>query len=205
MKANEIMTRPVVTASVGTAVREVAALLAQHQVTALPVVDDNGALVGIVSEGDILVNRVAPDPRNHLRRDAGHADPAHLVDDVMTTTVVAMGPTADVADIADLMLSYDVRSVPIVDGPHVVGIISRRDLLRALLRDDSAVAAEVRTRLDAYSGHQDRWHIQVTDGVVTVTGHFDDDTERQVVTNLAGTVAGVTNVHAGHHLAQPAG
>jgi osmotically-inducible protein OsmY len=70
-----------------------------------------------------------------------------------------------------------------------------------LLRDDQATAAEVRARLDAYSGQLQRWQVAVTDGVVTVTGHFDDDTERRVVHTLASTVAGVANVHIGHHLA----
>lgn len=133
MRANELMTTPVVTVSLGTPVHEVAELLTKHRITALPVLDAEGRLVGIVSEGDLLVNRIAADPRNHLRREAEHPDPPHLVDQVMTSTVVAMGQHADVADVANLMLDYDVRSVPIVDGSRVVGIISRRDLIRALL------------------------------------------------------------------------
>jgi CBS domain-containing protein len=201
MKARAVMTSPVITVRTGSTVREAAELMAENGITALPVLDDDGNLVGILSEADILVNRVAPDPRNHALRDTEHPDPAHLVEDAMTTTVVAMGPESDVADVANLMLEYDVRSVPIVASSRVVGILSRRDLVRALLRDDAAIAAEVRARLSAYSGLPDRWQVEVADGVVTIDGPVDSDTERRVITTLAGTVGGVTNVHTGHHLA----
>jgi CBS domain-containing protein len=200
MKASEIMTKPVITVQTGTPVREVTALLAEHAITAVPVLDEDGRLVGMVSEADVLANRVAHDPRSHLRRDETHPDPAHLVDDVMTTPVVAMAAGADTADVADLMLRYDVRSVPIVDGPTVVGIVSRRDLLRTLVRDDAAVAAEVRARLDLYGGRPGRWRVAVSDGVVTIAGHFDDAAERRVVTVLASTVPGGSNVHTSHRL-----
>jgi len=198
MKASEIMTRPVITVRTDTPVKEATALLAKHAITSMPVLDDDGRLVGMVSESDILANRIQHDPRSHLRRDEEHPDPAHFVGDVMTTPVVAMADSADTADIADLMLRYGVRSVPIVNGGEVLGIVSRRDLLRTLVRDDDAIAAEVRSRLAFYSNQPERWHVQVADGVVTIGGHFDDETERRVVTVLAGTVPGVSNVHTGH-------
>jgi CBS domain-containing protein len=190
----------VITGRTGTPVKEAAALLAEHAITALPVLDEDDRLVGMVSEADVLANRVAHDPRSHLRRDEGHPDAAHSVGEVMTTPVVAMAAGADTADVADLMLQYDVRSVPIVDGPTVVGIVSRRDLLRTLVRDDAAIAAEVRTRLESYSGQPGRWHVRVADGVVSIGGHFEDAAERRIVTALASTVPGVGNVHTGHRL-----
>ena len=88
-----------------------------------------------------------------------------------------------------------VRAVPIVDGARLVGIVSRRDLLRTLLRDDNAIKSEVTQRLDEYAGKSSRWNVAVEEGVVTIRGHFDDAAEQQIVTVLARTVPGVVRVH----------
>jgi len=201
MKAREIMTKPVITVHTGTPVKDAAALLARHGITSLPVLDDDDRVVGIVSEADLIRDRMPHDPRSHLRRDGAdddQPDPAHQVGQVMTDTVVCMTPDADTGDLAELMLSYDVRAIPIVDGDHLEGVVSRRDLLRTLIRDDATVAAEIRLRLDSYAGAPDRWSVAVDDGVATISGHFDD-TARRVVSVLARTVPGVSTVHIRRH------
>ena len=114
----------------------------------------------------------------------------------MTDTVVCLSEWADTADLADAFVENDVRAIPIIDGGDLVGIVSRRDVLRTLLRDDTAIRAEIRERLDALGGEAGRWRVEVTDGVVTVHGHFDDERERQTVLALCRTVAGVLRVHA---------
>src|SRR5579859_2403061 len=196
MKANELMTREVVTARPDTPVRQAAALMAQHHVTSLPVLDDDGRLIGIVSEIDLVRDRLPRDPRSHLRPGpAQQPDPAQHVREVMTDVVSCLGESADTADIAALMVDKNLRAVPIVDGARLVGIVSRRDVLRTLLRDDTALVADVRERLDAYAGEQDRWRVEVEDGVAVIRGHFDDAAQREAVTALASTVAGVIRVH----------
>jgi CBS domain-containing protein len=194
VKVREIMTRPVTTVYTDTPVEEAAALLATHNITSLPVLDDNDLVVGIVSEADLIRDRM---PR-HDYETAERGHPAHRVWQVMTETVVCLTDSADTADVAELMLSYDVRAVPIVDGGRLEGIVSRRDLLRTLVRDDDVVAAEVRERLGFYSGQHGRWTVSVQDGEVSLGGSFDDEAERQVVTVLARTVPGVNAVHARH-------
>ncbi len=135
MRAREIMTRSVVTVRAGDPAKQAAGLLAEHRITAMPVLDETGRLVGMVSEADLLAHRVAHDPRSHLWRDEQpQPDPAHTVGEVMTRTVVSLGPDADTASLAEVMLDRDLRSIPIVDGGSVVGIVSRRDLLRTLVR-----------------------------------------------------------------------
>ena len=196
MKAHELMTREVVTARPDTPVREAAALMAQHHVTSLPVLDDDGRLIGIVSEIDLVRDRLPRDPRSHLRPGpAQQPDPAQHVRQVMTDVVYCLGEGADTADIAALMVDSNLRAVPIVDGARLVGIVSRRDLLRTLLRDDTALVAEIGERLDAYSGEQNRWRADVADGVATIRGRFDDSAQRDVVTALVSTVPGVIRVH----------
>lgn len=192
MRVQDIMSRPVFTVQPTDPVEGAAALLADRGITAAPVVDERNRLVGMVSEGDLLRDRVPRDPTAHLRAATGPvARRPHIVVEVMTRKVVTAWLSEDVADVARTMLEYDVRSVPVLDGRHVVGIISRRDLLRSVLRTDDVLAYEVQQRLDSYAGGTRRWAATVTDGVVAIDGSFDDDAERRVAEILARTVPGV--------------
>jgi CBS domain-containing protein len=196
MNIGEIMTRSVWTVHPETTTREAAQLLDEHGITSLPVLGDVDRVIGIVSEADLIEARFPHDPRSHLRPiDLPREDPPTRVGDVMTTTVVCLPETADAADAAETMLTSGVRAVPIVDGAKLVGIVSRRDLLRTLTRADDAIAAEVSARLTAYRRTGAPLRVQVEDGVVTITGRMHDDTERHVVTALARTVPGVLRVH----------
>ncbi|MEP7179068.1 MAG: CBS domain-containing protein [Pseudonocardiales bacterium] len=198
MKAREIMTRDVATVHTATSVRHAAELLTERGVTSLPVLDDDDRVVGIVSEVDLIRDRMPHDPRSHLRPEAHEQpDPARLVRDVMSGVVVCLGENADSADVAALMLENHVRAVPVVDGGRLVGIVSRRDLLRTLLRDDDAIRTEVSSRLTDYAGESGRWTVDVNDGIVAIRGRFDGSTE-EIVTVLARTVPGVLRVHTYH-------
>lgn len=198
MKVREIMTRDVATVHADDSVRHAADVLTERGVTSLPVLDDDDRVIGIVSEIDLIRNRMPHDPRSHLRPQAHEQpDPARLIRDVMSDVVVCLGQSADTADVAALMLDNNVRAVPIVDGARLVGIISRRDLLRTLLRDDNAVRADVSQRLDDYAGQSGRWQVDVADGIATIKGHFAG-AEEEIVTVLARTVPGVIRVHTFH-------
>lgn len=169
-------------------------MLLEHGITAAPVLDAADNLIGMVSEGDLVGHRFGHDPRSQLRA-VDDAPPApKAVADVVTTAVIALGPSADAADLAQTMLDADVRSIPIVEGTTVVGIVSRRDLLRTLIRDDAAIRADVLTRLDSYREPTDTWDAHVTDGVVQLFGDFDDVDGRAAIA-LARTIPGVTAVH----------
>jgi CBS domain-containing protein len=196
MRALEIMSRPAVTVHPWTPIRDAAATLSARAITALPVVDAEENLVGIVSAGDLLWHRVPADPDAHLWRQPanGVSDPPGQVCDVMTTAVVSAGPDAHTADLAQAMIDHDVHSVPIVDGTKVVGIVSRRDLLRTLVHTDAVVAIEVRRALDEYAGHLPRWNLDVADGVVTISGTFLDEAEQRVVGLIARYIPGVRGV-----------
>jgi len=196
MRARDIMTSPVHTVGPDAAVESAVQRLTAESITALPVVDDAGALVGMVSEGDLLRHRVPTDPTAHLRRDLDRDTERRprTVREVMSTGPVTTTPDADVADVADTMLQRDVRSVPVLDGRVVVGIISRRDILRAAVRDDDSLAREVQHRLDEYAGASDRWTVTVDKGSVIVVGSFADENDRTVVAVLTRSVPGVTAV-----------
>jgi len=197
MQARDIMTRPVITFGPGASIRYAAAVLTEHNITAAPVVDEENEIIGIVSEADLIADRFPHDPRSSARRDTGEPaepDAARTVGEVMTTAVVAMSEAADAADLAETMVTCNVRSIPIVIGSTVIGIVSRRDLLRTLVRDDDIIAAEVRQRVEAYTNGRTDWQITSQRGRVDITGEVDDDAEGRVIVLLAHTIPGVAHV-----------
>lgn len=122
VKARDVMTTHVVTVRPETRLTQVMELLLRHHISGLPVVDEQGFLVGIVSEID-LVNSAF----------SGNADETE-VREVMTTEVTCFSPDAELADLVDAFSSKRLRRVPIVEKGKVVGIVSRRDVLREILR-----------------------------------------------------------------------
>lgn len=198
MRVRDIMTSPVITVTPDTTVKAAADLLASRGFTALPVLDDDERLIGVVTEADLVHDQFPRDARYHRpaedTTDEPPRQPACLVGDVMTTPAIGMGADTDVVDLVTAMMQDHDRSMPIVDGPRVVGIVTRRDLLRVLARDDAVIATDVGHRLACYGGSQ-RWTVQVHDGVVSVQDQFDDATDRHVATVLAESVPGVTTAH----------
>jgi len=122
------MTSPVITLRPGAPVQAAAALLCSHGFTAAPVVDAAGVLVGIASEADLVRGRIVPDGW------AVGPEPDPTVEQVMTAAPAAMRPEDDLADVVALMLDAGLRSVPIVDDGKLVGIVTRRDVLRVVAR-----------------------------------------------------------------------
>jgi len=201
MRVRDIMVRPVRTVSFDDSVESAAAVLTEHNITAAPVVDRDRRVVGMVSEGDLLWHRVPAEATARLRHsgyDTVGARPS-VVADVMAREVVTTQPDADVADVAEVMLDRDVRSVPVVDDGELVGIVSRRDILRTIVRTDDVLCQEIQHRFDEYTGVGHRWHATVHGALATIDGHFDDDVERQVAVVLARTVPGVY----GAYIAEP--
>jgi CBS domain-containing protein len=184
MRAHDIMTSPAVTVSPDTSLREAAGLLASHGFTALPVVDSDQHVVGIVTEMDLLRAGYADKPEA-----AGSS-----VGQVMTSPAYGMAAGSPIAMLARVMVDDRIRCVPIVDGSRVVGVVTRRDLVRGLARSDTSIAADVRRRLEIYGGIQN-WAVSVRDGEVTVAADFVDPESEQVVIALAEGVLGATTVH----------
>ena len=116
MRVDQAMSAPAVTVTPDTPIKEAATLLASHGFTALPVVDPDGDLVGIVTEADLLRDRIRHDARSPLLNRKLTAEPAPAtVGEVMTGDVFSARPFTDVADLADEMHRLGVRSVPVVE------------------------------------------------------------------------------------------
>lgn len=209
MQIQEIMTRQVTAAGPDMSAKSAGRVMAARGFAALPVVDNRRAVIGIIAEADVLRGRLPQDPRLHLRREAVDGPiPPLLVRGVMTTHVRTVLATADVAEVAHAFIDEGLRSVPVVEGERLVGIVSRRDVLRALGRPDDDIARAVRHLLDSYTGRTDAWTVVVTDGVVSLARPAvvppvaagadiaDEDAAVDVATvqTLARTVPGVVAV-----------
>lgn len=193
MLAHEIMTSPPITAVADLSIKDAIRLLDRHEITALPVVDEQERLVGIVSEADLIRDELVRDPRAHARAGDGEAEPSpKTVADVMTTGVLAVHESTDAADMARLMLDTGVKSIPVVHGQRVVGIVSRRDLIRVLAVTDDRIRDEIH-ELFAEAGLEG-WTATVTDGHVELSGH-GSGRDARVAAILARTVGGVSRVH----------
>ena len=201
MQARDVMTKNVVTVTPATTVKDAADLMAARGFTALPVLDADGDLIGLVTEADVVRGRFPRDPRYHLTDEAGTArlddpprEPAVSVGAVMTSPATAMTGGSDVVDLVATMETTGIRSMPIVDGARLVGIVTRRDLVRTLARDDASIATDVRHRLEIYGG-PGRWTVDVSGGAVTIRDALDNVTDVHVATVLAEAVPGVAVVH----------
>ncbi len=170
MFVSDVMTAPAVTVAADTSIKAAARLLRDRAIAAAPVVDRTGALVGIVSEIDLLRGTVAPDPAAHLLpvADDPGAPPA-TVADVMTRDVQVLLPHSDLHDAARLMRASGIRSLPVVHGGTVVGVVSRSDLLRVLAREDDEIVRDLHAALEDELGPHHVVRVRVDGGAVTLT------------------------------------
>ena len=201
MQVRDVMTREVVTVGPDTSAKYAAEVMAGRGFAALPVVDDTEQLVGIVAEADVLENRLPADPRLHLRRDEETPEhpPPLLVRGVMTVGVRTVDAGADVADLARLFIDGRLRSVPVLEHGRLAGIVSRRDLLAALVRPDDVIRHDLLRLVEGYTGDPGCWDVTVTEGVATIgrthgTPDVPVQVEERALRALAHTVAGVVSV-----------
>jgi CBS domain-containing protein len=195
VKVTEIMSRPVITVLPETSVKDAAALLVQHGISALPVVDGAGDLIGIVSEADLVSIEARPDPRSQatpLPPTAGTAP--WSVAEVMTRPVITIAEGGAVSQAARLMLEADVKRVPVVRNRKVVGIVSRRDLVKIIARHDQEVETEVARRLGELGLGMSRDAIKVTNGVATIPVARGETRRMRLAESVALGVPGVLEV-----------
>ena len=192
----DVMTSPAATVTADTPVKTAARLLRDRDVAAAPVVDDTGALIGIVSEIDLLRGTLAPDPVAHLMpvSVAPEALPSRVAD-VMTRDVQVLLPHDDLFDAARSMRASGIRSLPVVDGGRVVGVVSRSDLLRVLAREDDEVLQDLRAALTAEFGPHADVDVAVDGGVVVLSGGSADELVAAAL--VASRVPGVVRVETG--------
>jgi len=215
MRARDIMTKTVKIANATTPVHKIAEAMVRHRISAIPIVDRNRNVIGIVSEADLLRRtesgtdrRRTPwlaflmDPRTQAREYAKSR--GREARDVMTRTVISIKPDTDVAAVADLMEKSAVKRLPVVDARNrLVGIVTRRDLIAAVARKpgklkrstDAQISAALRERIRANMRMGESLiNFAVTKGRVELSGLVPSEEERDAVRVMAETTPGVRAV-----------
>jgi len=225
MKARDVMVAPVITASPNASIKSVAETFVRHQISAVPVVDDKGKVVGIVSEGDLLHRAEAGTQRHRpwwLRSLIGPdalADEyvkahARKVADAMTRKVVTASPETPLHEVAALLEKHSIKRVPIVENGQLVGVVSRANLVQAVASAGEALEiplsdSTIRDNLLAHLRTQS-WaetalvNVTVNGGVVDLWGLVSSDSERNAIRVAAESAHGVRAVNDNIRL-RPAG
>ncbi|MBN2113481.1 MAG: CBS domain-containing protein [Acidimicrobiia bacterium] len=206
MKVRDIMTTDPFRVTGDTRLREAARLMVRHRVSGLPVVDEAGKLVGIVSEGDFIRREAGRDrPQGVSLLDAvfgeGELQPAgaETVAEVMTRSVVTITPEATIGEAARVMGRRNVKRLPVVDlEGELVGIVSRADVVGAFTKPDDVIEDEVREDVirRLLFLDPDLVQVSVVDGVVTLEGELENRTEAHLLEELARRIAGVVRVES---------
>jgi CBS-domain-containing membrane protein len=195
----DLMTRTVVVVKQDAPFKEIVRLMDEHRVSALPVLDDEGVLVGIVSEADLLLKE-EPEPgdehpfaRRRRRRELAKSQ-GLTARQVMTSPVVSVAPELTVGRAARVMHKKGVKRLPVTDPEgRVVGIVSRADLLRLFLRPDDEIEREVREDVlgRLMMIEHGTVHVVVGEGVVLLRGQVE---RRSLVDTIVEVVRGVDGV-----------
>ncbi|WP_333743421.1 CBS domain-containing protein [Streptomyces ardesiacus] len=199
---SEVMTHTAVAVGLEAPFKDIVALMDQWKVSALPVVEGEGRVIGVVSEADLLPKEEFrdsdPDRFTQLRRLTDLAKAGGLTaSDVMTTPAVTVHPDATLAQAARIMAQRKVKRLPVVGaGGLLEGIVSRADLLKVFLRTDDDISDEVRQEVVAplFRSPTDTVRVEVSDGVVTLVGRVKDTSLVPVATRLVRAVEGVVDV-----------
>lgn len=199
----DVMTRGVVTAHEDAVFKQIVVALARNRVGAVPVIDSQRRVVGVVSEADLLA-RVSGDhwaaPRGHrlsARGDTRRKSHAAIARDLMTAPAVTTTPNTTIADAARLAARARVRRMPVVDADGaLVGIVSRGDLLKVFLRDDAEIRRDIERDLIERQMPLDPATIDIVvhEGVVTLAGQLDRKLLVEQVVNAVRTISGVVDV-----------
>jgi CBS domain-containing protein len=197
----EIMTTRVIWVKKDATFREMAAALHEHRVSAFPVVDDDGKVIGVVSEADMLNKEALDDEPGMISGILHHRDQAKArgitAGDLMTTAVVAVRPDDTAEHAAKLMYDRRVKRLPVTDeNGRLVGIISRADVLSVFDRTDHDIYQEITGEviLGGCLENPSAFQVTVKDGVVTLAGRPETNETGHNIVRLVRHVQGVVAV-----------
>ena len=206
MRVKDVMTAGVLTVSPTTPLRHAAQMLAEHGISGLPVVSPDGYVVGVLSEGDIVIKEagVSPEKRGVLRRIASPPPfeselkiAATTVGEAMSVPAVTIDENRPVSVAANTMVSAHVNRLPVVDvDGRLIGIVTRADLVRAFVRSDEELAGEIREEVLRRTLWLDGEQVlvEVEDGEVFLTGEVETKSDAELIPTFVQRVPGVVSV-----------
>ncbi|PWK65183.1 CBS domain protein [Streptomyces sp. CG 926] len=199
----DVMTTQVVAVTPDTGFKDIAAAIERWKVTALPVVEGEGRVVGVVSEADLLPKEEfhdhGPGLIEQMRRlgDTAKAGSTRA-ENLMTTPAVTIRPDATLPQAAHLMADRHIKRLPVVDANGTLkGIVSRADLLKVFLRSDDELTADIRQNVveRLFPLSHEAVEVTVSHGIATLTGQVRDHDLIPMAERLAHSVEGVVDVH----------
>jgi CBS domain-containing protein len=206
MKVEQIMSREVVTVTPDTPLKDVALLLVRNRISGVPVCDEDGAVLGVVSEGDILWKELGePAPSGGLlgwlleQADAaGERAEALTAGEAMTAPALTIRPDATVAEAARSMIDHEVNRLPVVEDGRLVGLVARADLVRAFTRPDDEIASEIHDDVLLHKLWVDPREVSVTveAGAVALSGEVENRTIAELIEQYVRRVPGVVGVES---------
>jgi CBS domain-containing protein len=203
MRIAQLMTADVVTVGPETPLKDVAEMLAARGISGAPVVDDNGILLGVVSEADILAKERRPRRQSRLARMLGYPEPvdakaqARTAGQAMTAPARTIAADRRVDAAAAIMLDRGVNRLPVVDRDGaLVGIVTRADLVRAFVHTDAEIEREIRDEVLLHELWLDPadFELSVHAGEVTIAGRVHTGDERDLLARRIRLVPGVVTV-----------
>lgn len=203
MRIRDLMTTDVITISPASSLKEAARRMVEAGISGVPVTDDAGNLLGIITEADFLSTESERSGTSRaarlLRVFTGDAEPfsqERRVEDVMTRDLITVGPDADHSEAARIMERTGVKRLPVVDGGNLRGVVSRADILRAFTRADQEIIEEIEETLVRKTMWIDPERVEVRseDGNVRLSGQMGTRTDAQLLVELGKRVDGVASV-----------
>jgi CBS domain-containing protein len=209
LTVRQVMRREVLTVSPTTPLKDVAQLLVDRRISGVPVVDDDGRVLGVVSEADFLIKEQGSDQIQHrpLSRFIGESSAtrramakvaAVTAGEAMTSPAVTVEPFSSIPAAANLMTSRGVNRLPVVDEGRLVGIVTRADLVRSYVRSDEELADTIRVEVLRQLLWLDpgAFTIGVRDGVASVAGSVERRSTAEMIARSIAMVPGVVDVRA---------
>ena len=210
-RVKDVMTTDVVSVPESAEYKDIVSVVRELRVSAFPVLDASGHLVGVVSEADLLLKEAGQEALGGSLISSGRrgeqAKAAGVTAaELMTSPAVTIGPEDSVADAARRMHDRHVKRLPVVDhAGRLVGIVSRVDLLSVFDRPDSEIRAAVRKDIIArdFALDPDSFDVQVTSGIVTITGQVENQAVAQHLLGALRHAEGVVGVRSRLRFALP--
>lgn len=209
LTVREAMTGSVVAVRADMPLKDVARLLVQHRISGLPVVDDAGAVLGVVSEADFLMKEQGADaiPHRPLARLRGESRAARAqlakveavtAGEAMTAPAVTIEPGQRISEAAAIMTARGLNRLPVVEDGCLVGIVTRADLVRAYVRSDDELARTIREDVLLRMLWLDPvlFDVKVEDGMVSISGRVERRSTAEMVEHAVRLVPGVVEVAA---------
>ena len=206
VRVGDVMTRDVVSVTPDTPLKDVAAALVERGISGLPVCDADGAVVGVLSEADLLVKQGGSPERSGglfawLVETASAPDlaklRAHTAGEAMTSPAVTVETASAVSEAARTMVSLGVNRLPVVEDGRLVGIVTRADLVRLFTRSDEEIARDIRQDVVKRLWiAPERIEVEVEQGEVVLRGEVDTEVEAGLLEKRIPLVAGVVGVRS---------